>query len=165
MMGKEAWVAGADRGEAPGPKPGHLGRRLRLRHQPPGSWQFLNGGVQRGVSQFSARKPLASAMGMNDCVAVSVGISSRGRSCWWRVGPSFKIGGQLVTNICSLHQGVIPKRGDFDSTIRSLPGTTCDTIIEDPRSAFNFAGKIHLPTTVSGESSVSENLAPDALEN
>ena len=50
MMGKEAWVAGADRGEAPGPKPGHLGRRLRLRHQPPGSWQFLNGGVQRGVS-------------------------------------------------------------------------------------------------------------------
>src|ERR1700674_2830071 len=53
MMGKEAWVAGADRGEAPGPKPGHLGRRLRLRHQPPGSWQFLNGGVQRGVSRFS----------------------------------------------------------------------------------------------------------------
>ncbi len=50
MMGKEAWVAGADRREAPGPKPGHLGRRLRLRHQPPGSWQFLNGGVQRGVS-------------------------------------------------------------------------------------------------------------------
>ena len=54
MMGKEAWVAGADRGEAPGPKPGHLGRRLRLRHQPPGSWQFLNGGVQRGVSKREA---------------------------------------------------------------------------------------------------------------
>ena len=61
--------------------------------------------------------------------------------------------------------GAIPKRGDFDSTIRSLPGTTCDKMVEDPRSAFNFAGKIHLPTTVSGESSVSENLAPDALEN
>ena len=61
--------------------------------------------------------------------------------------------------------GAIPKRGDFDSAIRSLPGTTCDNMAEDPRSAFNFAGKIHLPTTVSGESSVSENLAPDALEN
>ena len=61
--------------------------------------------------------------------------------------------------------GAIPKRGDFDSTIRSLPATTCDKMVEDPRSAFNFAGKIHLPTTVSGESSVSENLAPDALEN
>src|SRR5208282_5732069 len=56
--------------------------------------------------------------------------------------------------------GAIPKSGDFDSAIRSLPGTTCDTMVEDPRSAFNFAGKIHLPTTVSGESSVSENLAP-----
>jgi len=61
--------------------------------------------------------------------------------------------------------GAIPKSGDFDSSIRSLPGTTCDKRVEDPRSAFNFAGKIHLPTTVSGESSVSENLAPDALEN
>ena len=37
MMGKDAWVAGADRGEAPGPKPVRLGRRLRLRRQPPGS--------------------------------------------------------------------------------------------------------------------------------
>ena len=64
-----------------------------------------------------------------------------------------------------IYLGAIPKRGDFDSTIRSLPGTTCDKRVEDPRSAFNFAGKIHLPTTVSGESSVSENLAPDALEN
>jgi hypothetical protein len=62
-------------------------------------------------------------------------------------------------------EGAIPKRGDFDSTIRSLPATTCDKRVEDPRSAFNFAGKIHLLTTVSGESSVSENLAPDALEN
>ena len=61
--------------------------------------------------------------------------------------------------------GAIPKRGDFDSTIRSLPATTCDKMVEDPRNAFNFAGKIHFPTTVSGESSVSENLAPDALEN
>ena len=61
--------------------------------------------------------------------------------------------------------GAIPKRGDFDSTIRSLPATTSDKRVEDPRSAFNFAGKIHLLTTVSGESSVSENLAPDALEN
>ena len=49
-------MAGADRGEAPGPKPGHLGRRLRLRHQPPGSWQFLNGGVQRGISVLSFNK-------------------------------------------------------------------------------------------------------------
>src|SRR5208282_732333 len=52
MMGKDAWVAGADRREAPGPKPVRLGRRLRLRRQPPGSWQLLNGGVQRGVSKF-----------------------------------------------------------------------------------------------------------------
>jgi hypothetical protein len=44
------------------------------------------------------------------------------------------------------------------SAVRGLNGY-------DPRSAFNFAGKIHLPATVSGESSVSENLAPDALEN
>src|SRR5271157_4379493 len=41
---------------------------------------------------------------INHCVAVSVGINSRGRSCWWWVGPSFRIGGQLVTNICILHQ-------------------------------------------------------------
>ena len=61
--------------------------------------------------------------------------------------------------------GAIPKMGDFDSTIRSLPATTCDKMVEDPRSAFNFSGKIHLLTTVSGESSVSEKLAPDALEN
>ena len=67
--------------------------------------------------------------------------------------------------IVNEERGAIPKRGDFDSAIRSLPGTTCDNMAEDPRSAFNFAGKIHLPTTVSGESSVSENLAPDALEN
>ena len=60
--------------------------------------------------------------------------------------------------------GAIPKSGDFDSAIRSLYGTTCDKLVEDPSSAFNFAGKIHLPTTVSGESSVSENLAPDAPE-
>ena len=45
-------------------------------------------------------------------------------------------------------EGAIPKSGDFDSSIRSLPGTTCDKMVEDPRSAFNFAGKIHLPTTV-----------------
>ncbi len=51
-MGKDAWVAGADRREAPGPKPVRLGRRLRLRRQPPGSWQLWNGGVQRGVSSF-----------------------------------------------------------------------------------------------------------------
>ena len=50
MMGKDAWVAGADRREAPGPKPVRLGRRLRLRRQPPGSCQLWNGGVQRGVS-------------------------------------------------------------------------------------------------------------------
>src|SRR5271157_3438393 len=39
--------------EAPGPKPEHLGRRLRLRHQPPRSWQLLNGGDQRGVSRLA----------------------------------------------------------------------------------------------------------------
>src|SRR5208337_94851 len=50
MMGKDVWVA--DRREAPGPKPEHLGRRLRLRHQPPRSWQLSNGGDQRGVSTF-----------------------------------------------------------------------------------------------------------------
>jgi len=54
MMRKGAWVAGADRREAPGPKPEHLGRRLRLRHQPPRSWQLLNGGDQRGVSKAGA---------------------------------------------------------------------------------------------------------------
>jgi hypothetical protein len=64
-----------------------------------------------------------------------------------------------------MRPGAIPKSGDFDSAIRSLSGTTCDNMVEDPSSAFNFAGKIHLPTTVSGESSVSENLAPDAPEN
>src|SRR5271157_922318 len=53
MTGKGAWVAGVDRREAPGPKPEHLGRRLRLRHQPPRSWQLLNGGDQRGVSAIS----------------------------------------------------------------------------------------------------------------
>src|SRR5208337_3436667 len=52
MMGKDAWVAGADRREAPGPKPVRLGRRLRPRRQPPGSWQLWNGGDQRGVSIF-----------------------------------------------------------------------------------------------------------------
>ena len=57
MMGKDAWVAGADRGEAPGPTPVRLGPTpqvgfppLRLRRQPPGSLQLWNGGVQRGVS-------------------------------------------------------------------------------------------------------------------
>src|SRR5271157_2271627 len=40
MTGKGAWVAGADRREAPGPKPEHLGRRLRLRQQPPRSSSF-----------------------------------------------------------------------------------------------------------------------------
>jgi hypothetical protein len=54
MMGKDAWVAGADRKEAPGPKPVRLGRRLRLRRQPPGSWQLWNCGVQRGVSISSS---------------------------------------------------------------------------------------------------------------
>ena len=60
MMGKEAWVAGADRGEAPGPKPVRLGRRLRLRRQPPGSWQLCNGGVQRGVSRGENKPALPS---------------------------------------------------------------------------------------------------------
>ena len=67
MMGKEAWVAGADRGEAPEPKPVRLGRRLRLRRQPPGSWQLCNGGVQRGVSLFSSdseRLPVHNSVGI-----------------------------------------------------------------------------------------------------
>ena len=51
MTGKGAWVAGAERREAPGAKLEHLGRRLRLRHQPPRSWQLLNGGDQRGVAK------------------------------------------------------------------------------------------------------------------
>ena len=34
--------------------------------------------------------------------------------------------------------GAIPKRGDFDSTIRSLPATTCDKRVEDPRKRFQF---------------------------
>jgi len=70
-----------------------------------------------------------------------------------------------INTVTQFAWGAMPKRGDFDSTIKSLPGTTCDKMVEDPRSAFNFAGKIHLPTTVTGESSVSENLAPDTLEN
>jgi len=35
VVGKAAWVAGADRREAPGRWPAELGRRLRLRRQPP----------------------------------------------------------------------------------------------------------------------------------
>ena len=54
MMGKGVSVAGADREEAPGPKPEPLGCRLRLRHQPPRSWQLLI--LQRwiGVPDFRA---------------------------------------------------------------------------------------------------------------
>ena len=37
--------------------------------------------------------------------------------------------------------------------------------IQEALSISPVAGKIHLATTVSGESSVSENRAPDALEN
>src|SRR5271157_4842655 len=62
MMGKDAWVAGADRREAPGPKPVRLGRRLRLRRQPPGSWQLWNGGDQRGVSK-KGREPTGEMSG------------------------------------------------------------------------------------------------------
>ena len=61
-------------------------------------------------------------------------------------------------------RGAIPKRGDFDSTIRSCLQRLATKLLKI-RDSFNFAGKIHLLTTVSGESSVSENLAPDALEN
>ncbi len=56
-------------------------------------------------------------------------------------------------------QGAIPKSGDSDSAIRPFPGASSDKKVEDRRSAFNFAGKIHLHVTVPGESSVSENLA------
>ena len=58
MMGKDAWVAGADRREAPGLKPERLGRRLRLRYQPPRSWQLLNGGDQRAVSFVAQTIPV-----------------------------------------------------------------------------------------------------------
>ncbi len=55
--------------------------------------------------------------------------------------------------------GAIPKSGDSDSAIKPFPGASSDKKVEDRRSAFNFAGKIHLHVTVPGESSVSENLA------
>ena len=51
------------RREAPGPKPVRLGRRLRLRRQPPGSWQLWNGGVQRGVSAFLVLSPQLEGVG------------------------------------------------------------------------------------------------------
>jgi hypothetical protein len=51
----------------------------------------------------------------------------------------------------SIPPGAIPKSGDFDSAIRSLPGTTCDTLGEDPRSAFNFAGHLLLGGEVFGQ--------------
>jgi hypothetical protein len=74
MMGKDAWVAGADRGEAPGPTPVRLGPTpqvgfppLRLRRQPPGSLQLWNGGVQRGVSkkrnEFRSTTPRLRVLG------------------------------------------------------------------------------------------------------
>ncbi len=59
-LGKDAWVAGADRREAPGPNPVRLGRRLRLRRQPPGSWQIWNGGDQGGVSKFVVSQQVAA---------------------------------------------------------------------------------------------------------
>jgi len=65
MMGKVAWVAGADRREAPGPKPVRLGRRLRIRRQPPGSWQLWNGGVQRGVSPKTTDLSRANVRGQS----------------------------------------------------------------------------------------------------
>ena len=46
----------------------------------------------------------------------------------------------------------IPKSGDSDSAIRPVPEARCDKKVEDRRSAFNFAGKIHLHVTVPGES-------------
>ena len=68
MMGKGVSVAGADREEAPGPKPEPLGRRLRLRHQPPRSWQLLL--LQRwiGVPDFRAHKSEAQAKGVFKCI-------------------------------------------------------------------------------------------------
>jgi|GEM_PF-6813267 len=60
-----ACQAGADRREAPGPKPVRLGRRLRLRRQPPGSWQLWNGGVQRGVSFLVMSSAVSSVLEWN----------------------------------------------------------------------------------------------------
>jgi len=53
----------------------------------------------------------------------------------------------------SIPSGAIPKSGDFDSAIRSLPKTTCDTMVEDPRSVFNFAGHLLLGGEVFGQGS------------
>lgn len=61
-------------------------------------------------------------------------------------------------------KGAIPKSGDFGSTIRHFLEAGCDKQVEDRRSAFNFAGKIHLRATVPDESSVSENLTSYAFE-
>jgi hypothetical protein len=63
--GRLPGVAGADRREAPGPKPGNLGPTpqmgfppLRLRRQPPGSWHLLEWWSSAGrVRQFRAYAP------------------------------------------------------------------------------------------------------------
>src|SRR5271157_515528 len=99
-------------------------------------------------------------------------MTERSKCLWWLYSRMASVQSHQRIKLCRgiamvlspRKAGAIPKSGDFDSSIRSLPGTTCDTSVENPRSTFNFAGKIHLPTTVSGESSVSENPAPDALE-
>ena len=86
MMGKDAWVAGADRGEARGPKPVRLGPTpqvgfppLRLRRQPPGSWRLWNGGVQRGVSSLystTVTPEFLSWCGVNAAIAGCAGSGS-----------------------------------------------------------------------------------------
>ena len=57
------WLAGAVRREAPGPRPGKVGRRLRLRRQPRGSCRFKSGRVRRRVSIIiSNAKPYRAVM-------------------------------------------------------------------------------------------------------
>ena len=51
IVGKDARVAGADRREAPEPRPRHLERRRRLRRQPPQSSHLLDRRVQQAGSE------------------------------------------------------------------------------------------------------------------
>ena len=60
-----------------------LGRRLRLRHQPPRSWQLLNGGDQRGVSKGGAATGLEKSEKRG--VQAARNGPSEDRKCWQHV--------------------------------------------------------------------------------